>query len=228
MRLLILAPALLLLPFTNQAQQSLNIPLQKELDSILRLDQHYREILSNHTPQMEDSLSALYKVSKDELFTYIWHLQEQADSSNLLRIEAIIQQYGYPGKTLVDSPANESALMVIQHSTVIDKYLPVIKTAAEKKEVPFHLYAMMLDRSLMYQGKPQVYGTQGKGLQALDPATGKKTFKLIIWPVQDAALVNERRKAAGFSQSIEENAKRLGITYIPLTIEDVHKMEGKK
>lgn len=228
MRLLIASSICLLLTITCRAQQKFNIPLQKELDSILRLDQYYREMLSHNSPQTADSLSSLFHVPKEELNTHLWQLQTKADSGNLIRIEEIIKQYGYPGKTLVDSPANESAFMVIQHSTVIDKYLPLIKSAAEKKELPFRLYAMMLDRSLMYQGKPQVYGTQGKGFQALDSTTGKRKFTMIIWPVQNAATVNERRKAAGFSDTIEENAKRLGITYTPLTIEDFHKMEGKK
>lgn len=219
---------LLFAPLPVQSQQTLNMPLQHELDSILKLDQRYREALSIYSDKTADSLAAAYHVSKENVSSYLWQLQTKADSSNLLRIKEIIQQYGYPGKTLVDSPANESACMVIQHSDVIDQYLPLIKTAAEQKELPFHLYAMMLDRSLMYNGKPQVYGTQGKGFQVLDSVTGKKSFQLIIWPVQEAATVNERRKAAGFKDTIEANAKRLGITYTPLTIEQVHKMQGKK
>ncbi|WP_161599531.1 hypothetical protein [Hymenobacter nivis] len=48
---------------------------------------------------------------------------------------------------------------------------------------------MMLDRHLMYTQQPPVYGTQGMTY------TGGKG---IIWPTQDPAHVNARRKKAGF------------------------------
>ena len=116
---------------------------------------------------------------------------------------------------------------MIQHSRVIDKYLPQIKEAAEKKELPFHLYAMMLDRSLMFQGKEQVYGSQGSGFQVKDPATGQMQMKWVIWPIKDAATVNERRKAAGFDLTVEANAKRMDIDYVVYTLEEIQKMQGQ-
>lgn len=35
-------------------------------------------------------------------------------------------------------PSNEAAFYIIQHSTQIDNYLPTIKNAANKKELPFY------------------------------------------------------------------------------------------
>lgn len=228
MRLLIVTVVLLQLSLTVQAQQTINKPLQHELDSILRQDQKYRELMNLQSPAAKDSLAAIYHVTADNLGIHLWQLQEKADSCNIIRVAEIIKQYGYPGKTLVDSPANEAVFNVIQHSNVIDQYLPLVKSAAENRELPFRLYAMMLDRSLMYQHKPQIYGTQGKGIYVYDATTGKKKFVMIIWPVQDVATVNERRNAAGFSQTIEENASRLGISYTPFTMEDLEKMQAKK
>ncbi len=75
-------------------------------------------------------------------------------------MKAYLKKYGYPGKTLVDTPANESAWYIIQHSKKIHQYIPMMKKAAEDKELPYYLYAMMLDRDLMYQGHEQVYGSQ--------------------------------------------------------------------
>jgi hypothetical protein len=144
-----------------------------------------------------------------------------------VRVEAIIKQYGYPGKSLVGTPANEAAFYVIQHSDHIDQYIPIIKKAAEQKELSFTLYAMMLDRSLMYNRKEQIYGTQAKGFETIDKATGKKIFKMIIWPVQNPKTVNALRKKAGFDQTIEENAQRLGVEYEVLTLQQVKAMQGK-
>lgn len=76
---------------------------------------------------------------------------------------------------------------------------------------------MMLDRQLMHLGKPQVYGTQGMNYNDQPP---------FIWPIEDAAHVNERRKKAGFALSVEDNAQRLHIQYQVLTLEQVQRLPG--
>ncbi|HEX2534984.1 MAG TPA: DUF6624 domain-containing protein [Chitinophagaceae bacterium] len=207
------------------AQQS--PALKRELDSILVTDQQYRALMGPDMAVKADSLARVFGVSKEDLPMHLWKLQSRSDSLNIIRIEAIIKEYGYPGKSLVGTPTNEAVFYVLQHSEVIDRYLPVVKEAAEKGELPFHLYAMMLDRSLMYAGKEQVYGTQGSGFTWTNPETGKQEMKMIIWPIQDPAGVNARRKEAGFTLTVEENAKRLGIPYQVFTLEEVRKMKGK-
>jgi len=210
------------------AQQPVNIKLKQELDSIYTEDQHYRELLfSDQLKNNTDSIAAVYKVDKKDLVNYLMTHLKNADSTNMARVEELIRQYGYPGKKLVGTPTNEAVFFVIQHSQHIDQYLPLIKKAADEGELPFHLYAMMLDRSLMYNGKEQLYGTQAKGFQMTDPQSGKKIFTTIIWPVKDAANVNALRKQAGFEQTIEQNAKRLGVDYKVFTLQQVKEMQGK-
>ncbi|MXV52637.1 hypothetical protein GS399_16810 [Pedobacter sp. HMF7647] len=219
---------LLLMSFAflhSNAQTTFNQKLQKELDSILVADQKYREVLSNTTSAMSDSLASVYHQSKTNINYYIWTLQTKIDSANIIRIKQIIDQHGYPGKSLVGTPANEAAFYVIQHSLVIDTYLPIVKKAAEADELPFRLYAMMLDRSLMEHNQEQIYGTQASGFMATNNETGKKQWTVVIWPIKDAKLVNQRRKQAGFDQTVEENAKRLGVDYKVLTLQDVKKLK---
>jgi len=209
-------------------QTKINPGLKKELDSIYIEDQKYRELLfSDILRTRADSIAGLYNIPKSELPGYLMNAMQKADSLNMIRIEQIIDQYGYPGKSLAGEPTNEAAFFVIQHSQKIDQYLPLIKKAADKKELSFKLYAMMLDRSLMYHGKEQVYGTQGKGIQIINTETGKKEFKMIIWPIKHSNTVNKRRKKAGFDETVEENAKRLGIDYKPLTLKEVENMKGQ-
>ena len=121
---------------------------------------------------------------------------QRNDLSDLRRIDQVMRQYGYPGKSLVGTPANEAVFYVVQHAPLatINQYLPLIKQAAEKGELPFRLYAMMLDRQLMYQGHEQVYGTQGRSYTAKNPTTGQPEAKMLIWPIKDAAGVNERAR----------------------------------
>jgi hypothetical protein len=209
-----------------QAQTKLNLLLKHELDSMYVLDQHYRDLVSiNLDSNKVDSLTKLYKIDKNNLSARLMKIQTEIDSSNIKRVEAIVKQYGYPGKTLVGEPTNEAVFYIIQHSTVIDKYLPLVEKAANEKQLPFHLYAMMKDRSLMYNKKEQIWGTQGKGQSVFNETTRKNDFKFFIWPIADPANVNKRRKEAGFEQTVEENAKRLDIPYKVYTLEQA--LKGK-
>jgi hypothetical protein len=197
----------------SYGQTRINLALKKELDSLQILDQKYRAALVANARGKGDSLAAVFGVRKEDLDSHLWKLQGELDSLNTTRIEAIIEEYGYPGITLVGKPTNEVAFYIIQHSKVIDTYLPVIKGAAEKGELHFQLYAMMLDRSLMFQDKEQLYGTQGSGISIKNKRTGNWENLSFIWPIKDPHTVNKRRKEAGFTQTVEESAKRMGISY---------------
>lgn len=206
--------------------QQINVALKKELDSIYVLDQKYREQMEMaQKPKKADSLAELYQIDKKDLNGRLWHLQSQIDESSIIRVEAIIKEYGYPGLSLVGSPANEAVFYSVQHSDKIDKYLPLIEKAALEKQLPFKLFAMMKDRSLMNHEKEQIYGTQASGFSTLNKATGKAEWTWVIWPIADPENVNKRRKEAGFDQTVEENAKRMEVDYKILTIEEVNKMK---
>ena len=154
---------LCLLPLLVHAQRApLNPRLKRELDSLYRVDQVYRAAMfADNKQHLVDSLATALHLPAAEVPSRLLGLMLQTDSTDMQRVRAIIQRYGYPGKTLVGAPANEAAFYVIQHSSSIPQYLPLIKQAADQGELPFRLYAMMLDRQLMHLGKPQVYGTQG-------------------------------------------------------------------
>ena len=94
---------------------------KRELDSMYVLDQRNREWLTklgNDQP-LTDSLSKIYRTDRKNLVSVLWAEQVKIDSSNLARAEAIIKQRGYPGKTLVGTPTNESVFYIIQHSNRI-------------------------------------------------------------------------------------------------------------
>jgi hypothetical protein len=227
MRVCFIASLFFFLLPTSYGQTRLNSALKKELDSLQLLDQKYRSALSANMRGKGDSLSSVYRVKKEDLNDYLWRLQGEIDSSNTLRIEQIIKIYGYPGISLVGKPTNEAAFYIIQHSKVIEKYLPVIKEAAEKNELRFVLYAMMLDRSLMFQDKEQVYGTQGSGMSVKNSKTGNWENLSFIWPIKDPATVNKRRKAAGFDKTVEESAKNIGIKYKIYTLDEILRLRNE-
>lgn len=176
----------------------INRELKAQLDSIMKLDQEGR--------------------SSGEIS---WEKQKQIDSTNTVFIEKVFEKHGYPGKSLVGEETSIAAWLVIQHSDKIEKYLPLIKEAGEKGELDKVSVAMMEDRYLMQQGLEQIYGTQGMTL-----TTKKGEVIPMIWPIKDPSSVNERRKEAGFTDTVEEYCERLlGTDYKAYTIEEVNKLK---
>jgi hypothetical protein len=208
------------------SQSALNTKLKRELDSIAAADQRWRVLLfDRRVARNPDSVAQALGVPRNNLSGFITRRMQQTDSANLVRVRAILQQVGYPGKTLVGAPTNEAAWYVIQHSDAIKEYLPVIKKATQRGELPFYLYAQMLDRQLMREGKEQLYGTQALGYSPRHPATGQRVPQPpFIWPIKDPARVNERRRKAGFPTTVEQNAATLGVPYRVLTLKDVASM----
>ena len=217
MKYFICAAAMSLPALPAAAQAQLNLPLKRELDSLYAVDQCYRAMLFdpriNRNP---DSLATALGVAKPALNATIMRQMQRTDSSNLGRVLVILRQYGYPGKSLVGEPTNRAVWSVIQHAPrVISQYLPLMKLAAEKGELPFTRYATMLDRQLQTEGKEQLYGTQAVNFNSQPP---------FIWPIQNPAQVNQLRKQAGFSTTVEESAAAMGVPYQLITLADVAKM----
>lgn len=208
---------LMLVSISAFGQHKTNTVLKRQLDSVMQLDQKYRDTLSLFmTPGEGDSIAKKLSLKPWQAMNRYSALQGRLDSLNVIFVEGVFEKYGYPGKTLVDTPANESAWYIIQHSKKIHQYIPMMKKAAEDKELPYYLYAMMLDRDLMYHKHEQVYGSQ---VNCNDLKSGK--HECFVWPIKDAATVNERRKKAGFDQTVEQNAQRLGVTYRVVTMDEV-------
>ena len=63
---------------------------------------------------------------------------------------------------------------------VIEKYFPLIVKANENGDLEKQHVAMMEDRMLMYQGKEQMYGTQGAGRLFVNPETKKEEWTNFI------------------------------------------------
>ena len=181
----------------NQTETKLNQPLKRELAQILELDQGLRrqigptqEKFGFKSPQMDS----------------LWRQMQRTDARNLVRVTAIIDQHGWPGKSLVGSSGSLAAFLVIQHSdlTTMQKYLPLMRQAAAKGELDKRNLALVEDRVLTYQDKPQLYGSQLR----TNPQTGKNEF----FPIADEAHVDERRASMGL-EPLADYARGFGLDY---------------
>jgi hypothetical protein len=91
-----------LIGFGSKSQTKINEDLKKQLDSILVQDQIFREYIDNQTTDLRKlDISKIVGHPNDYSDNNIWLLITKTDSINLLKVEKIVQKYGYPGESLV-------------------------------------------------------------------------------------------------------------------------------
>lgn len=209
-------------------EKPLNLELKKELAQIYKDDQIYRELTQpNITPERKEEIRKEKNLTEEDMGKGLSKLMDDQDHANLVKVEKIIEKYGYPGKSMVGEPENYAVWYVIQHSPKIEKYFPLIKKAADEQELPFRLYAMMLDRKLVYENKEQIYGTQIRSV--FSTKNGKPEKLSFVWPIKDPDQVNELRKNSGFGSTIEDYAKGAGgFEYKKYTLKEAVDLLQKK
>ncbi|GAB4035949.1 DUF6624 domain-containing protein [Spirosoma jeollabukense] len=174
-----------------------NPVLERELKEIFRADNQPRLRI--------DTIARQYGYNSPQAKP-IWEGMRRTDSINLVKVERILQQYGYPGKHLVGEKQDITAWLVIQHSplAIQEKYLPMIQKAAEQGELGKSNLALLIDRIRVHKGQKQLYGSQ----VALG-ADGKNSFE----PIEDELNVDTRRAAVGLPP-IKDYARQWGIEYV--------------
>lgn len=205
--------------------------LKNELSQILKSDQELRELfMPDLTLKRKKEILEYYKISETDFQKQGWKITETNDSINLRKTEKIIKRHGYPGKDLVGTKLTTAVWYVIQHSKlpIIEKYFPLIIKANENGDLDKQHIAMMEDRMLMYQGKEQIYGTQGAGRLFINPETKEEKWTNFIWPIQNPKNVNALRNSMNIKMSMEDYAKSIGIDYgKKYTIQEIEKLTKK-
>lgn len=199
------------------AMPNLDFELKRQLDSIMVLDQRYR--LLSQTNDVAERAQLAKEMGFEELDysnNAMAENQTAIDHSNMIFIANVFDTKGYPGTSVVGEETSSAAWLVLQHNMdEIPKYFPLIKKAGEEGELSMRSVAMMEDRYLMTQDKPQIYGTQGSRRDGIGN---------FIWPIENPGTVNERRAAVGYSTTVEEYSKLLygsDFEYKVLTMEDI-------
>jgi hypothetical protein len=136
--------------------------------------------------------------------------QKSIHKMNQKVLEELIAAKGWPRVKDVGAEAAMAAYLVIQHSNseLQRKYLPAVKKMCEEKELPWERYALMYDRCLFNENKPQKYGTHTK----YNPETNSAE----LYPLEDEAKVDIWRKELGL-QPLREYLAGYGIKYQPGT-----------
>lgn len=168
-------------------EEGLDHELIAQLDSIRILDQMYRMEIE-HTTET-------YGRESEEL-KELWSTINYYDSVNLIKIEQIIEEHGFPGRDLIGINNSNVIFLVIQHSDTKtqQKYLPMMRQAVEDHNLAASSLALLEDRVALNTGGKQIYGSQ---------IWSDETGAYFVAPIEDPEHVNERRKRVGL-QPLEE------------------------
>lgn len=128
---------------------------------------------------------------------------EAVHINNAARLADIIEQYGWPGNSLVGEEGAWAAWLIAQHAIGNPPFmrhcLTLLKQAASNSDVMPWQAAFLEDRIRMYEGKPQIYGTQ------FQP---NNNGELEPYSIENPESVNARRLAVGLN-TIEERTAEL-------------------
>lgn len=183
----------------DSASINFNKSISLRLQSVLFDDQNYRSLLDEQEKKYRPD-SKQVKNARDTI--------KKKDEANLKYVLFILDNYGWPGPSVVGKNGASAIFLVIQHSDqkTQEKYLPMMQDAVKKGNASASDLALLEDRIAIGQGKKQIYGSQ----LSQDPETGK----YVLNPIEDETNVNSLRKAVGL-EPIEEYVKQWGITYKP-------------
>jgi hypothetical protein len=83
---------------------------------------------------------------------------------NASRLKEILSEHGWPAPALVGDDGADAAWLIVQHSIGDPPFqrqcLRLLQDAAESSDVLLWQAAMLEDRIKMFEGRPQIYGTQ--------------------------------------------------------------------
>lgn len=134
---------------------------------------------------------------------------EEVHMRNGARLKEIIAEYGWPGRSLVGEDGMIAAWFIAQHAIgdppFQRKALKLLKAAHRKGEVSAQAVAFLQDRICVFEGRPQVYGTQFEP----DEHGVYRPCQMI-----DPERANERRKAIGM-EALEERAAAVNADQRP-------------
>jgi hypothetical protein len=117
---------------------------------------------------------------------------------NAARLAAIMEEMGWPGRSVVGREAADAAWLVLQHAIgdppVMRRGLELLRSLPSGEIDPIQI-AMLEDRVRTFSGLPQIYGTQ---------FDWDERGEMQPRPIQDAGRVDERRAAIGLPPLAEK------------------------
>ena len=146
----------------------------------------------------------LRESERDELDHLLATMQD-TDHENTQWLKTVVQQYGWPTRTMVGKKGANAAWVLVQHADAEPQFQRQcldLMTKLPKEEVSQQDFGRLTDRVLIAEGKKQIYGTFHHIVDG----------KLLPFPIEDEANVEKRRVNLGFPP-LSEELKGLQKTY---------------
>ena len=130
----------------------------------------------------------------------------EIDKQNLIKVVSLIENCGMPTTKQVSKKQMSAIWLVFQHAdnTNRKKYFPLLKKSAENGDLNKSNIALMEDRILMMDGKPQIYGSQ--------ISKNRETKKWELYKLEKPETVDKRRAEVGLG-SLKEYLKNWNIEF---------------
>lgn len=161
------------------------------LDSLRCEDQRYRTLELSVL-----NLSGYFKEYDKfpfEKYAEDWPTIDSLDRQNINALLLYLKENPFPVISEVGRRNARGAAYMLIHSgdtSLLEKYVQVVYANCMQGEAEWDTYAMIYDRNLMLKGKLQEYGTQYV-------YADKEKSRMVLAPVDNLALVNERRILIG-------------------------------
>ena len=158
----------------------------------------------NNCEKTAEILDEVYKL--DQNMRLNGKYNPQTDLDNLSKIIKIIKECGMPTTKEVTKKQIFTIWLVFQHADNESRkeYFPLLKEAEKNGDLKKKHIAIMQDRILMNEGKPQIYGSQ--------IIENRETKKWEIYNLEKPEFVDKRRKKVGLG-SLKEYVKEWNIEF---------------
>lgn len=180
------------------SSDSLHLVLRKQLG--FRMNDELKERLVAMVD--EDRRVRAELAATGELFQGYTPQMEEVHSRNAQALQAIIEQFGWPGKSLVSEEGAHASWLILQHAIGQPEFqrrcLPLLKEAMAHQDADPAQVALLEDRICFFERRPQRYGTQ---------FDWDEHGQMSPWTIEDPERVDVYRKAVGLgslAESIEQ------------------------
>ena len=172
----------------------------KTMDSILNIISYQLDTVFSND---QDVRNRYFSISNEDSINKALVIKEmeRIDSNNLGLVQRMINEYGFWGKSLRTYMSRNAMWTILQHSSVLEEYLNILKKAKERGEIDAIQFAFSEDRVLLEKFGYQKYGTQ---YQIIDN-------KVIFPNLQDTVNVDLFRKEIGL-ETLNDYRKEIEIS----------------
>jgi hypothetical protein len=161
-----------------------------------KADREQPKLAAPTLPKLRDELLKMAKADQDARNTVMqagamdestWAPVAKVDGRNLPRIKAIVKRNGFPTASQIGLDGVNAAWLLVQHADADPAFqarvLKMIEKRGRDDGIQPDAIALLTDRVLRAQGKPQIYGSQFE----------QKDGRYVPQPIDDPDHVDERR-----------------------------------